>query len=163
MGKFPWSRKWQPTPVFLSGKSHGQRSLPGYSPWSGKELDTTERLKNSQQPVTNVVIDSGEQRRDSVIQGFPDGSVVTNPPANAGDEDSTSRLRRSPGIRNDNPLQYSCLANPMDRGAWWATVRGIAELDMNEYSRTSPPNCPPIQACRRTTREVPGLTFFSKN
>ena len=40
--KIPWRRKWQPTPVFLPGKSHGQRSLAGYSPWGCKELDTTE-------------------------------------------------------------------------------------------------------------------------
>ena len=39
-----WKRKWQPTPVFLPGKPHGQRSLAGYSPWGRKELDTTERL-----------------------------------------------------------------------------------------------------------------------
>ena len=39
--KIPWRKTWQPTPVFLPGKSHGQRSLAGYSPWSGKELDTT--------------------------------------------------------------------------------------------------------------------------
>ena len=40
----PWSRKWQPTPVFLLGKSHGQRSLAIYSPWSHKQSDTTEQL-----------------------------------------------------------------------------------------------------------------------
>ena len=40
--KIPWRRKWLPTPVFLSGESHGQRSLVGYSPWSRKDLDTTE-------------------------------------------------------------------------------------------------------------------------
>ena len=40
--KIPWSRKWQPTPVFLPGESHGQRSLAGYSPWGHKESDTTE-------------------------------------------------------------------------------------------------------------------------
>ena len=44
LGKIPWNRKWQPTPVLLSGKSHRQRSLVGYSPWGHKELDTTERL-----------------------------------------------------------------------------------------------------------------------
>ena len=38
----PWSRKWQPIPVLLPGKFHGQRSLVGYSPWGGKESDTTE-------------------------------------------------------------------------------------------------------------------------
>ena len=42
--KIHWRRKWQPTPVFLPGESHGQRSLVGYSPWSRKESDTTERL-----------------------------------------------------------------------------------------------------------------------
>ena len=40
--KIPWRRTWQPTPVFLPGESHGQRSPAGYSPWSHKELDTTE-------------------------------------------------------------------------------------------------------------------------
>ena len=42
--KIPWRRKWQPTPVFLPGKSHGQRSLVGYTPWGSKELDMTEWL-----------------------------------------------------------------------------------------------------------------------
>ena len=44
VGKIPWRREWQPTPVFLSGASCGQRSLTGYSPWGCTELDTTERL-----------------------------------------------------------------------------------------------------------------------
>ena len=44
VGKIPWRRKWQSTPVLLPGKSHGQRSLVGYSPWGRKELDTTGRL-----------------------------------------------------------------------------------------------------------------------
>ena len=44
VGKIPWRRKWQPTPVLLLGKSHGQRSLLGYSPWDHKELDMTEWL-----------------------------------------------------------------------------------------------------------------------
>jgi len=41
LGRFPWRRKWQPTEVFLPGKSHGQRSLVGYSPWGHKESATT--------------------------------------------------------------------------------------------------------------------------
>ena len=44
VGKIPWRRKWQPTPLILPGASHGQRSLAGYSPWGCKELDTTEWL-----------------------------------------------------------------------------------------------------------------------
>ena len=44
VGKIPWRRKWQPTPVFLPEKSHGQRSLVDYSPWGHKEFDTTEQL-----------------------------------------------------------------------------------------------------------------------
>ena len=54
--------------------------------------------------------------------GFPGGSVVKNSPANAGDKGSIPGLGRSPGERNGNPLQYSCLGNPMDREAWRATV-----------------------------------------
>ena len=44
VGKIPWRRAWQPTPVLLPGESHGQKSLVGYSPWGRKESDTTERL-----------------------------------------------------------------------------------------------------------------------
>ena len=44
LGKIPWRRVWQPTPVFLLRESHGQRSLAGYSPWGRKKSDTTERL-----------------------------------------------------------------------------------------------------------------------
>jgi len=42
LGRFPWRREWQPTPVFLPGEFHGQRSLVGYSPWSHKESDRAE-------------------------------------------------------------------------------------------------------------------------
>ena len=44
LGRFPWRRKWQPTPVFLPGESHGQKSLVGYSPRGRKESDTTQQL-----------------------------------------------------------------------------------------------------------------------
>ena len=59
--------------------------------------------------------------------GFPDGSVVKNPPANAGDMGSIYGSRRFPGGEHGNPLQCSCLENPMDRGAWWATVYGVTK------------------------------------
>ena len=62
-------------------------------------------------------------------KGFPGGTVIKNPPANAGDRDSglSPGLRRSPGVRNCNPFQYSCLENFMDRGAWWATIHVVAK------------------------------------
>ena len=59
--------------------------------------------------------------------GFLGGSVVKNPPVSAGDTVSIPGLGRSPGEGNGNLLQLSCLKNPMDRGAWWATVHGVAE------------------------------------
>ena len=49
VGKIPWRRKWQSTPVLLPGESHGQRSLVGYSLWGRKKSDTTERLKSVSQ------------------------------------------------------------------------------------------------------------------
>ena len=59
--------------------------------------------------------------------GFPGGSVVKNPPDNAGDMGSISGLGRSPGVGNSNLFQYSCPENSMERGAWWATVHGVAK------------------------------------
>ena len=59
--------------------------------------------------------------------GFPGGSVVKNLPANAGGTGSISGLGKSPGGGNGNPFQYACLENPMDRGAWRATVHGVTE------------------------------------
>ena len=59
------------------------------------------------------------------------GSAVKNMPANAGDVCSIPGSGRPPGEENGNLLQYSCLENPKDRGAWQATVHGVArELDM---------------------------------
>ena len=65
-----------------------------------------------------------------VEEGFPGGSVVKNAPANTGDKrglDLISGSRRSPGAGNGSPLQYSCLENPMDRGAWHAITHGVAK------------------------------------
>ena len=77
-------RQWQPTPVLLPGKFHGQRSLEGCSPWGRKESDTTERLHF---------------------------------------HFSLSCI----GEENGNPLQCSCLENPMDRRSWWAAAYGVAQ------------------------------------
>ena len=61
--------------------------------------------------------------------GFPGGSVVKNPPTNAGDAGSIPGLKRAPRVGSGNPLQYSCLENSMDRAAWRVTVHGVAESD----------------------------------
>ena len=69
----------------------------------------------------------------SLNMGFPGGSVVKNMPSNARDAGSIPGLGRCPGEGNGNPLQYSCLGNPIDRGAWQVTVHGVAkESDMTE-------------------------------
>ena len=64
----------------------------------------------------------GGQNIEASILGFPGGSVIKNPPPNAGDMGLIPGSGRSPGEGKRYPLQYSCLGNPTDRGAWWATV-----------------------------------------
>ena len=59
--------------------------------------------------------------------GFPGNSIVKNLPVSGGDTGSIPRSGRFPGEGNGNTLQYSCLENSMDRGAWWATVDGAAK------------------------------------
>ena len=67
----------------------------------------------------------------TILWGFLGGLVVKNLPANAEDVGLIPGLGRSTGGGNSNPLQYSCLGNPMDRGAWLATVYGVTkESDM---------------------------------
>ena len=61
-------------------------------------------------------------------EGFPGDSVVKNWLASAGDTGSTPGSGRSPGEENGNPLLYSCLGNPTDRGNWWATVHGVSKV-----------------------------------
>ena len=65
------------------------------------------------------------------LKGFPGGSLVKNLPASARDLSLFPGLGKSLGEGNGNPLQYSCLGNPLERGAWWATVHGVTnKLDM---------------------------------
>ena len=64
--------------------------------------------------------------------GFPGGSDDKESACSAGDLGSIPGSGRSPGEGNGNPLQYPCLENSKDRGAWWATVHGIAESDSTE-------------------------------
>ena len=100
-----WRRKRLPTPVFWPGEFHGPCS-PGL-----KESDTTERL-------------SLHFMRK---QGLPWWLSIKNLPANAGDASLIPGSEIHPGEGNGNPLQYSCLENPMDRGTWCTIVHGVAK------------------------------------
>ena len=65
-----------------------------------------------------------------ILEGAPGGASRKNPLANVGDIKDVGSVPgsgRSPGVENGSPLQYSCLENSIDRGAWWATVHGIAK------------------------------------
>ena len=100
----------------LVWKNHGQRSLVGYNPRGHKELNTTETTwHNIAQPH---------------LEGFQGGSVIKNPPAEAGDLRDAGSIPgsgRFPGVENGNPLWYSYLKNPVDRGVWRAAVHGVTK------------------------------------
>ena len=70
VGKIPWRRAWQPTPVFLPGESHGQRSLAGHSPWGHKESDTIEWLNKNRQvlPSPGLSCSGDEPLQDIILQ-----------------------------------------------------------------------------------------------
>ena len=82
----------------------------------------------------------GEKKAVSRGHNIPEtmvALVVENPPASIGgitDSDSIPEWGRSPGGGHGTPLQYSCLENPMDRGAWWATVHRVEESGMTEVT-----------------------------
>ena len=106
--------EWSP------GVGDGQGGLACCDSWGRKESDTTERLNWTE--LNGLLLQ---------LRGFPGGSVIKNPPANAGVPDSIPGSGRSPGEGTGNPLQYSCLGNPRDRGAWWTTVHKVTkESDM---------------------------------
>ena len=124
IGKIPWRREWQPTPVFLPGEFHGQRSLASYHPWHCKDLDMTEQLSwRRQQQPTPVFLTSKSHVWRSLIGCNPCGRQEL---------DTTEWLHfhfsfSCIGEGNGNLLQCSCLENPRDGGAWWASVYGVAQ------------------------------------
>ena len=68
------------------------------------------------------------------VRGFPGSSADEESTCNVGDLGLIPGLGSSPGEGHGNPLQYSCLENPMDRGAWWAMVHRVTESDMTEVN-----------------------------
>ena len=104
--------------------------------YDGSNCDTHPPLKKTERDAEfltlvlgNVTIFENRVIAD-VIRGFPGSSVVKNPPANAGDTGDVGSIpgwRRSPGVGNGNSLQYSCLENPTDRGAWRAIVYKVVK------------------------------------
>ena len=70
-----------------------------------------------------------------VFLGFPGGSAGKESACSVGDPGSIPGLERFPAEGNGNPLQYSCLENPMDREAWWATVHRVSQLDTSETTK----------------------------
>ena len=122
----------------LAGKSHGQRSLAGYSPWGRQESDTTEHTHtdiDTHVTLKNLFFFLVSAPR---VLGFPHSSVGKESVCNAGEPASIPGSGRSPGEGNGNPLQYSCLEIPMGRGTWWATVHGVTRVGHD--LATKPPN-----------------------
>ena len=116
--KIPWRREWLPSPVFLPGEFHWQRSLADYSPWVRKKLDTMK-------PITLLLWSNVNKKlfwnthSHIYTKRWLLFCVKCTPIKRS--------LKSNLGEGNGNPLQYSCLENPVDRGAWWAAVHGVTQ------------------------------------
>ena len=126
-------RRWHPTPLLLPGKSHGQRSLVGYSPWGREESDTTEQI-HFHFLLSCIGEGNGNPFQCSCLENPRDRGAWWA--AVYGVAQSQTRLKRLSsssrptdrldfhfslsciGEGNGNPLQCSCLENPRDGGAW---------------------------------------------
>ena len=82
---------------------------------------------NKMQTISHIVFLIILTKEKKLFSVNPGDSVAKNPPANAGELGLIPGLGRSSGEENGNPLQYSCLGNPMNRGVWMATVHGVAK------------------------------------
>ena len=145
-----WRSKWQPTPVFLPGKSFGQRSLAGYSPWGCKELSTTEWLTHCNDVVwasliaqlIKIHLQCKRPRLDSwvgkipwrrdrpptlVFMGFPVGPNGKESARNVRDLGSIPGLGKSPGGGHGTHSGILAWRIPIDREAWWATIHGVTK------------------------------------
>ena len=145
-------RQWHPTPVLLPGKSHGWRRLEGCSPWGHEESDTTERLHF---PFSLSCIGEGngtplqcsclENPREggawwAAIYGVAQSQTWLKRLSSRSSYGAlvSPRLGRSPGEGNGNPLQYSCLENLMDKGAWQLRVHGVVRVGHDLAPKPTP-------------------------
>ena len=121
--EMPWRRDRIPNPVFWPGEFHEP-----YSPLGCKELNMTEQLSLSLFLISRVWIDEGIECPGNIlhIHGHlaATGQCIEGAPH---DPSVWPKHTLMEGEGNGNPLQYTCLENPMDRGAWWATVYGVAQ------------------------------------
>ena len=113
VNKIPWSRKWQPTPVFSPGKFHEKRSLMG-SQRVGHDWATEHAHMHMCTRYTHTHTHTYTYK----YGGFPGCSDDKESASSEGDPGSIPGLGRSPGEGNGYPLQYSCLGNSMDRRPW---------------------------------------------
>ena len=130
-----WRRKWQPTSVFLLGESQGWWSLVGCSPWGCEELDMTERLhfhfslscigEGSGNPLRCSCLENPRDRGASwaTIYGVAQSWTLLKQLSSSSSFFSCTYF----GEGNGNPLQYSCLENHMERGAWRVTVPRVVK------------------------------------
>ena len=147
LNTYIWRRQWHPTLLLLPGKSHGQRSLVGCSPWGCKDSDMTERLY-FHFSLSCIGEGNGNPLQCSCLKNPRDGGAwwaavygisqswtwlkrlssssskqfywaIFSSFFSIWDTVSIPGLQRSLGDGNGNPLQYFCLWNPMDRGVWW--------------------------------------------
>ena len=104
----------------------------------GHSMLLTEHWKNSRMTLNLTEWCCLKIHRPSFYLGFPGGSEVKASACNTGDLGSIPGSGRSPGEGYSNPLQYSCLVNPMDGGAWWATVHGVTKSQtwLSDFSFT---------------------------
>ena len=118
VGKIPWSRKWQPTVIFLPGKFHRQRSLVGYSPWGRKELDTMEWLRTQTHTMVQGLAQDEDTETDRIGQGFK--SLINRT--------QWWILKKGWGKRHQK-LTCSCLIWPSTKQLRWTSACRIQFLE----------------------------------
>ena len=106
----------------------------GHSTFKSRGYTSQLTLGWGTQPMRGLGLGDTDFKR-----GFPGGSLSKESACNAGGPGLTALIRKIPWKRNGNPLLYSCLGNPMDRGAWKATVHGVTRVRRHGVTKAPPP------------------------